>query len=595
MMRKLIIAILIACLAVPLLTAPVRAEKATIDEALTVAKNWVALIIQNKGSWGGSGTAQVGHIQEFKRGDRVIGYFCHVKPQGYIVISLHKELAAVKAYSATSDLDPESEQGMADVIKGGMEGVLAAIEQKLGPIESAPSEDVQAILDINYRQAWEELEGDVGVLKKALGSGIAKGDYQEGEVLLSSHWHQGDPYNRQVPAPPSGDPCTAAHCAVGCVATAGAQIMRYWNWPPYGVGSPYNDAYDWPNMPNKLTGASPAAQIDAVAELCHEVGVAADMDYCDEPPPCASSAYHSDMVDAYEDHYRYSTDCGQVDRGGKTAVEWFNRMKEQFNANRPVQYGVPGHSLVGDGWQEIGAGPTRQYHMNYGWGFIGTDPHGNDTWYTLDALHLGDPGEEDMLENIYPAQALGASLMGYYQLDVFRYRYFDRDATADSATFEAGQALQFLPNITVGCTSYINASIRFLGSPSANTVLFTRGDKSQGIRIYNGGVKLMTNGDLSLLHIRRPDVVTFSGDPLLTSAFLRGRLDDLGTASSVWVSFEVGLDTSYGVETPATEMLTEGYFGTELLYLQRGTTYHFRAKAVGDGIDYGDDMSFTTL
>ena len=127
-MKRLVSMTLIALLVVIGLSSPVLAEMATMDDASTVANNWITLIIEKKGDWGGSETAEVVEIREFKRDERVIGYFCHVEPQGFIVISLHKQLAPVKAYSATCDLDPESDKGMADLLKGGMGRILDQID-----------------------------------------------------------------------------------------------------------------------------------------------------------------------------------------------------------------------------------------------------------------------------------------------------------------------------------------------------------------------------------------------------------------------------------------------------------------------------------
>jgi len=492
-MKKWSITILIACLAISVLASPVVAEMATMDEAQTVANNWITLIIQEKGNWGGSETAEVEEIQEFKRGERVIGYFCRVKPKGFIVVSLHKELAPVKAYSAVSDLDPESEEGMADLIKGGMERVLDWTEQLVGPIESARAEDLDSILEINYRQAWAELEGNVEIFKDRLESSEVEMNYQGGDPpLLSSSWRQGDPYNRQCPA---GDTC--AHCVVGCVATAGAQIMRYWNWPPYGEESPYSDTYDWSNMPDRLTGTSSAAQVNAVAELCHEVGIAVDMDYgCDGSGAHTSHWFYTDMEDAYEDHFRYSTDIEPEDRDAYSAVGWFSTMKKQFNLNRPVHYRVIEHSLVADGWREIGSTPIRQYHMNYGWGMIGNCTTGCNAWYTLDALHLGGKDEELTLVKIKPAPSMGSWLSGSKSPPSFPYRYFDRDATGHDATFDAGHYLQFLPGITVKCTSPDGGKIQFIGWSTDNTYLFTRGDQSKGIRIHSGHINLYNQGSI---------------------------------------------------------------------------------------------------
>ncbi len=51
---------------------------------------------------------------------------------------------------------------------------------------------------------------------------------------LTSLWHQGSPYNDQCPVLTPG---TDEHAIVGCTATAVAQLMYYWKWPPTGVGS----------------------------------------------------------------------------------------------------------------------------------------------------------------------------------------------------------------------------------------------------------------------------------------------------------------------------------------------------------------------
>lgn len=499
MMKRLMIVMLIACMVLLGLRLPVQAESAgnqivSMDEALTVANNWITLIIYNEGSWGGSETAEVAEIQEFKRGDRLIGYFCRIEPRGFIVISLRQELAPIKAYSETSDLNPESEEGLADVIKGSMERILDWIEQLAGPIESAQAIDLDNILKINYRPAWEELVGNVKNFRMGLKSGGLKMNYQAGKVLLTSAWHQDPPYN---------DDCPWMNCAnsngravVGCVATAGAQIMRYWNWPPYGHESPYDDPYDWPNMPDSLTVSSPAAQINAVAELCFEVGEAAGMDYgCKGSGACFASCLGKDLLDAFEDHFRYSDAADNKHRDAyDNPVDWFNRIKAELNLNRPLPYGIEDHVVVCDGWREIGSTPIRQYHMNYGWGWDGTCQDGCNTWYSLDGLYLGGEDVEEAIINVYPAPALGSWLSGLYSLPSFPYRYFDRDATGNDATFDAGHYLQFLPGVTVKS----GGKIQFRGWSTGNTRLFTRGDRSKGILIVSGHIYLYQNGSIKL-------------------------------------------------------------------------------------------------
>jgi len=79
-----------------------------------------------------------------------------------------------------------------------------------------------------------------------------------------------------------------------------------------------------------------------------------------------------------------------------------------------------------------------------------------------------------------------------------------------------------------------------------------------------------------------------------TSATLNGNLGSLGTAASVQVSFQWGTTTGYGNETTPQPKGSVGTFSANLTTLTPGTTYHFRAKAVGDGTSYGNDLTFTT-
>ncbi len=92
-----------------------------------------------------------------------------------------------------------------------------------------------------------------------------------------------------------------------------------------------------------------------------------------------------------------------------------------------------------------------------------------------------------------------------------------------------------------------------------------------------------------------PSVTTNAATNVTTdSATLNGNLDSLGTAPWVLVSFEWGLTTSYGSETTPGNFTATGPFTDNLSGLSPGTTYHFRAKAVGDGTTYGQDGNFTT-
>lgn len=460
-----------------------------------IAENWINIIIDLKGNWGSTKNAYVKEIQPLKQEDRVIGYYCDVQPQGFIVLSTHKTLNPIKAYSTTGRLNPLTDKGLIDVINIGLERNLKVIGQKFKSIESVQATEIENNLGVNYQKLWQSLISGVQITQL---------NYQGGDTLLTSNWQQRNPYNKFCPGD-EDENCD--HCPVGCVALAAAQIMRYWNWPPYGVGEPYNDSYDWVNMLDELTRSSDEVYQDAIAELCYEIGHAVDIDYkCD-----GSGVNTKEMEDVYEDVFRFASGCQKKERDDyNNAVDWFVRIKTQLNFNRPLQYKVKtykgGHSIVIDGWQEITIDGiyTRQYHVNYGWADKSQDwPEwtgitNSNIWFTLDELPGSDIDDEYVLENIYPDCALGAMIAGTYNLESIHYRYFDMDATGGNAVFVAGHRLQFLPGIKV--TANIGTGIKFEGNTknSKTTHLFTKADMTKGIKIFNGGIHLHARGGMIL-------------------------------------------------------------------------------------------------
>ncbi len=91
-MKNIILKITIAFIVIIRFSNPVQSQMVTQNDALTIANNWIEVIIQSKGSWGSSERAEVSNIEELKREERVLGYICQIEPVGYIVISLRKEL-----------------------------------------------------------------------------------------------------------------------------------------------------------------------------------------------------------------------------------------------------------------------------------------------------------------------------------------------------------------------------------------------------------------------------------------------------------------------------------------------------------------------
>jgi hypothetical protein len=492
-MKTLTLIALLAVAVALLATSAANAQVVTEQEALNAARLWVNLVTEKEGAWGESESAYAADVSAFVRGERLLGYFCRVEPSGYVIVPLRREFGAIKAFSKTNTLDPRSDEGPSAFLKDCLERTLNVVESQLGTVAAAGTYDILAMFESDHRREWEQLE-----------SGTLGRDYQEGDVLLTSDWHQREPYNDQCPAMGCTLACgTNENAVVGCVATAGAQILRYWNWPPYGEYGIYSDSYDWPNMPDLFFGCTwTDAQRDAVAELCHEVGVAVGMTY-----GCRGSwALTVNMEGVYEDEFYCDTYC-RVDyrEDAPSASAWFNMIQDCLNQNRPIHYKILAHSIVCDGWMLTGSAPpyVEWYHMNYGW------PGGaDDIWYQLDDLFQAGGGtinDEAMVRRILPETAIGYQLAtGTYSPTGILPYYFDQDVTGQGVTFDYYNWVQFRRGTTLTCTG--PGWIRFRGySPlSYESRLYSVGNMDpadphhNGILIHDGDLVLKPGGSLRI-------------------------------------------------------------------------------------------------
>ncbi len=205
--------------------------------------------------------------------------------------------------------------------------------------------------------------------------------------LCTTTWDQPYPYNAMCP-----------HTSLtGCVATAMAQIMKYWNYPNFGKSSwcyqdytsygyqenygqlcAYFDTsnYVWTSMPNSVTTAN-----KEVAKLMYDCGVSVDMDYSPSGSAALVIGGNPSAEYSYPTYFKYnpSTIKGAL-MTSYTTPGWNTLIETELNNGRPVQYqGTDGtlnegHSWVCDGYN----GSTL--HMNWGWsGF-------DDGYYSATAL-----------------------------------------------------------------------------------------------------------------------------------------------------------------------------------------------------------------
>lgn len=226
--------------------------------------------------------------------------------------------------------------------------------------------------------------------------------------LITSRWSQYPLYNDSCPVAWSELDSCYERSVVGCVATATAQIMRYWGHPAQGRGrhSYYWGAtrlsadfgrasYRWADMPDSLTPASTQAEVSAVAQLCYHVGVAVEMNYS----PDGSGAYTVDWGYGYTSaatalpdyfHYRPTTCIYDYEH---TYADWAAILRSELAAGRPVLYsgyddeGQGGHAFIIDGADSLGL-----FHVNWGWGGY------CDGYYALGGLN---PAEESVARGYY--------------------------------------------------------------------------------------------------------------------------------------------------------------------------------------------------
>ena len=186
-----------------------------------------------------------------------------------------------------------------------------------------------------------------------------------GEKLLNTaKWNQGNPFNKYTPN----------NYVTGCVATAGAIVMKHHGYPAKGTGSHsytwngqtltanFGHDYDWANMPTKYTVGNDEA-FDGVARLMSDLGVAVEMKYAKG----GSGASMEDLLTALKKYFGYSKYARLLAIADLGAEVWNDRLRAEIDANRPILYSAVdsnkgGHSFVIDGYKD------ESFSVNWGWG-----------------------------------------------------------------------------------------------------------------------------------------------------------------------------------------------------------------------------------
>ena len=245
------------------------------------------------------------------------------------------------------------------------------------------------------------------------------------DPMLTTQWDQIEPYNDSCPNGIESWEQTKA--ITGCIATAMAQVMKYWNYPVRGTGSHtyyssnnlglcnyhYGEpsanfgatVYDWDNMPDSLFPSSPDVQKAAVATLMYHCGVACDMHYGSENLGSGSQIQNvpclrvGNALNGMIKYFGYSSSATGMKRIKYDDDAWTAMVRGELDAARPIIYAgyssAGGHCIVCDGYDD-----ENRYHFNWGWSGYG------DGFYTLNNLNSGGynlySSEQQMLVGIQP-------------------------------------------------------------------------------------------------------------------------------------------------------------------------------------------------
>jgi hypothetical protein len=247
--RCLMLLLLLATLAgLPALQAAPRSQA----EVARAVETWVRFVTADART-----DAAVEAIELHMVGGEVVGYIVHLRGGGFCLAGADDLVLPVYLYSPHGEYDPGSAE---------LQYFLGEIAGRVTGLRAAQARS--DVLIENYRAALAERAAFWGGLvagRAAPRKGLMmeRADPDSMSLPLTSCWHQGAPFNDQCPllTPPD------ENAIVGCVATAAAQIMRYWAWPATGEGSASVDySYRWrsdwdeepmpwcPVIPSKFTG-----------------------------------------------------------------------------------------------------------------------------------------------------------------------------------------------------------------------------------------------------------------------------------------------------------------------------------------------------
>ena len=340
---------------------------------------------------------EIVYTHRMPNSDRAAFYVVKLGEKGFVIISADDVANPILGYSYTNSW-PTSISAEGDTILPLQ--VLSYLNDMALQIETA----IEKYPNLDSSEEWNNVGQKTVRKSRTRKSADALPDSVG--PLLTTTWGQGQYYNALCPEDANGED---GHVPTGCVATAMAQIINYWGQKEeiktrgiHSYDSQYGNltvnydstSYDFANMPDALTAESTPEQINAVAKLMYECGVAVNMQY----DTWASGAHNEDVVNCVVNHFRFSPEIKECFRYDYSDEEWFLALKNSLACNSPIYYsGVndiyAGHAFICDGYNNM-----DYFHINFGWdGYC-------DGWYNLSAVstEIGFSHYQSAILSFYP-------------------------------------------------------------------------------------------------------------------------------------------------------------------------------------------------
>ncbi|NTW31883.1 MAG: T9SS type A sorting domain-containing protein [Bacteroidetes bacterium] len=309
-------------------------------------------------------------------------YIFNIGKNGFVIISGDYSVTPVLAYSTEGNFIIDQQQ----------QAIQDWLQNYALQISFAKKEKIKV-----KNSAWRIYQNErIEKSEKITAKGV--------NPLLTTRWDQGAGYNYHCPAFSSGPD---GKCYAGCVATAMAQIMKYFNYPEHGYSShsyyhPYfiyifanfdTTYYNWSAMTNVLNNTSK----EAISSLIYQCGVSVDMNYM----PTGSGANSSDVPQALKNYFHYRPDVSSISKDLYYYKDWNEILHDNLDLHHPVLYSGAGssggHAWVCDGYRD-----SLFFHFNWGWSGA------NNGYFLLDSINSGNgdfTSGQEAIVNIAPYYA----------------------------------------------------------------------------------------------------------------------------------------------------------------------------------------------